>query len=121
MTVVDHREVPAIPTAYGPLRIITPTHTTMDRLAAYAHWRDGQSWDQAVMVAERQDIDWSALERWAEDEGRGHSAHPSPATSGRARAHITGASRRSCVPLYEGSPTNTPTAAALEEAACRKQ
>ena len=69
VTVVDHREVPTVLTAYGPLRIITPTHTVMDRLTAYVHWKDGQSWDQAAMVAERQDIDWSALERWAREEG----------------------------------------------------
>lgn len=69
VAVVDHRDVPTVQTAYGPMRIVTPTHIIMDRLAAYAHWKDGQSWDQAVWVAERQDINWPALERWAHDEG----------------------------------------------------
>ncbi|MDE0007238.1 MAG: hypothetical protein OXS50_03055 [Gammaproteobacteria bacterium] len=68
-TVVDHRDVPMLHTPYGPLRIVTPTHIIMDRLAAYKHWKDEQSWDQAVWVAERQHIDWPAPERWAHDEG----------------------------------------------------
>ena len=67
--VVDHGDVPILQTVHGPLRIITPTQVIMDRLAAYVHWKDGQSWDQAVMVAERQDVDWSRLEQWAEEEG----------------------------------------------------
>jgi hypothetical protein len=41
----------------------------MDRLAAYVNWRDGQSYDQAVMVAKRQDINWDELMAWAEREG----------------------------------------------------
>lgn len=53
----------------GPLRIITPTQAIMDRVAAYVHWNDRQSWDQAMMVAERQDVDWSRLERWTAEEG----------------------------------------------------
>ena len=69
LMVVDHRDVPVLQTVHGPLRIITPTQVVMDRLAAYVHWKDGQSWDQAVMVAERQDVDWSRLEQWAADEG----------------------------------------------------
>lgn len=39
VAVVDHRDVPTVQTAYGPLRIVTPTHIIMDRLAAYAHWK----------------------------------------------------------------------------------
>jgi hypothetical protein len=41
----------------------------MDRLAAYRHWRDRQSWDQAVMVAARQTIEYDELVAYAESEG----------------------------------------------------
>jgi DNA uptake protein ComE-like DNA-binding protein len=43
----------------------------MDRLAAYVHWNDNPSLDQAIMVARRQAVDWSALHEWARREGVG--------------------------------------------------
>jgi len=55
-------------TDFGPLRVVTPTQSIMDRLAAYVHWSDRQALDQAIMVARRQRIDWSALEAWARRE-----------------------------------------------------
>ncbi len=64
-TVVRDGDVPVLQTAFGPLRVITPTHSVMDRLAAYVHWNDRQAMDQAVMVARRQQIDWKALKDWA--------------------------------------------------------
>jgi len=51
------------------LRIVTPTMCVMDRLAAYWHWRDRQSWDQAVMVISRQDVDYYELLTYAGEEG----------------------------------------------------
>ena len=48
----------------GKLRIITPTQSVMDRLAAVYAWNDVQSRDQAILVAANQDIDWEALELW---------------------------------------------------------
>lgn len=72
-----------VETEYGPLRIVTPTQIIMDRVAAYVHWHDNQSLDQAIMVAARQPVDWAALYEWAEgdridpaviDEIRGRSA-----------------------------------------------
>lgn len=56
-------------TIYGPLRIVTPTQILMDRVAAYTHWNDNQSFDQALSVAGRQDVDWPALYEWAQREG----------------------------------------------------
>lgn len=56
-------------TEFGPLRIVTSTQSVMDRLAAYMHWKDHQAFDQATMVARRNDIDWPALEEWARREG----------------------------------------------------
>lgn len=51
---VDHQDVPVLHTEHGPLRIITPTLSVLDRLAAHWHHNDPQCWDQAVMVARRQ-------------------------------------------------------------------
>jgi hypothetical protein len=68
-TYVSDDEASVLETGYGPLRIVSPTQILMDRLAAYVHWRDNQCFDQAVMVAKRQQIDWTALRVWAEREG----------------------------------------------------
>lgn len=54
---------------HGVLRLLTPTHSVMDRLAAYYHWRDGASLRQAIMVATRQPIDHQAVEEWSRTEG----------------------------------------------------
>jgi len=67
-TVVRNRDVPLLQTDFGPLRVITPTQSIMDRLAAYVHWNDRQALDQAVMVARRQRVDWNALKEWARRE-----------------------------------------------------
>ena len=64
----DH-EAHVLETEYGPLRIVSPTQSIMDRLAAYVHWHDNQSFDQAVMVAKRQQVDWPALRSWSDREG----------------------------------------------------
>ena len=53
----------------GRLRIITPTQSVMDRLAAVYAWNDAQSRDQAILVAANQDIDWEPLKLWFADEG----------------------------------------------------
>jgi len=52
------------------LRIISPTDCVKDRLAAYYHWGDRQSLEQAVLVAKNNEIDLHELERWSEAEGR---------------------------------------------------
>lgn len=58
-------------TASGTLRLLTPAQCVMDRLAAYFHWNDLQSLDQAVMVALSQAVSISRLEGWAKREGAG--------------------------------------------------
>jgi hypothetical protein len=55
-------------TAAGTIRLLTPTQCVMDRLAAYFHWNDLQSLDQAVMVASSQKISLSKLDAWARQE-----------------------------------------------------
>lgn len=64
-TVVPDDEATTLQTEFGLLRIVTPTQSVMDRLAAYVSWTDNPSFDQAVMVARRHPIDWPALHAWA--------------------------------------------------------
>lgn len=68
-TVVSDDDATVLQTAFGALRIVTPTQSVMDRLSAYVSWNDRQSLDQAVMVARRHPIDWSQLREWASREG----------------------------------------------------
>jgi hypothetical protein len=70
---VDARTLPVLQTAYGPIRIITPTLSILDRLAAYWYHKDSQCWDQAVMVARNQVVDWGAIYKWAHNEGKKRS------------------------------------------------
>jgi hypothetical protein len=67
-TAVGDGDVPLLGTDFGPLRVVTPTQSIMDRLAAFVHWNDRQALDQAIMVARRQLVDWKALEAWARRE-----------------------------------------------------
>jgi hypothetical protein len=53
----------------GTLRIISPTESVKDRLAAWYHWKDRQGLEQAVLVAVAQDIDIEEVERWSNHEG----------------------------------------------------
>ena len=66
--VVNAKQLKAIDTPFGPLRVITPTLCVMDRLAAFVHWRDRQCYEQAVWVAENHKLDWLELEQWATEE-----------------------------------------------------
>lgn len=50
------------------LRIISPTECIKDRLAAFYHWGDVQSLEQAVLVAKEQRIDLGEVERWSKNE-----------------------------------------------------
>jgi hypothetical protein len=68
-TTLSDNDATVVQTAYGPVRIVTPTQILMDRLAAYVHWKDGQSLDQALAVARRQDVDWHTLRDWARHDG----------------------------------------------------
>ncbi len=52
----------------GILRLLTPTDCIKDRLAAYYHWDDPQSLEQAVWVAEKNSFDIASIEDWSEKE-----------------------------------------------------
>ncbi len=66
---VTHEDCATIELNAGTLRIVTPTQSVMDRLAAAIAWNDAQSREQAVLVARNQAIDWSALREWFSNEG----------------------------------------------------
>jgi len=51
------------------LKLLTPTHCVMDRLAAYYHWNDQQALVQALMVAHENVIDLKRIKKWSIDEG----------------------------------------------------
>ncbi len=53
----------------GVLRILSPTDCVKDRLAAYYHWNDLQSLEQAVLVARSNKIDLNEVKRWSKGEG----------------------------------------------------
>ena len=54
----------------GRLRIISPTDCVKDRLAGYYHWSDLQCLEQAILVAQSNEIDMARIEKWSEAEGR---------------------------------------------------
>lgn len=53
------------------LKLLTPTDSVMDRLAAFYYWNDHQSLMQALMVAESNEIDFYRIKIWSEEEGMG--------------------------------------------------
>lgn len=76
-TYVDPSRCALVKTPLGALRIITPTHSVMDRLIAAAAWNEAQSLEQALLVASHQmeNIDWDELDDWVKREGiAGHRA-----------------------------------------------
>ncbi len=68
-TVIDYQDTVVLESAFGRLRILTPTQSAMDRLASYIAWRDNQAFDQAVMIARYHDLDWESISRWVDNEG----------------------------------------------------
>lgn len=51
------------------LKLLSPTQSVMDRLAAYFHWNDLQCLDQAVSIALEQPVQIERIKEWAKDEG----------------------------------------------------
>ena len=72
-TYVDPSQCALIETGAGKLRIITPTHSIMDRLVAAAAWNEPQSLEQALLVADHQKgkIGWQQLDEFVIREGIG--------------------------------------------------
>lgn len=51
------------------LKLLSPTQCVMDRLAAFYHWKDRQSLQQALMVARAHPVKLKAVEAWSAKEG----------------------------------------------------
>ena len=64
---VESFEVIESPVGY--LKLLTPTHSVMDRLAAWYHWNDPQSLEQALLVAKEREIDMDEIRAWSDAEG----------------------------------------------------
>ena len=54
----------------GILKLLTPTDCIKDRLAGYYHWDDEQNLEQAIWVAQSNEFDMKAVEKWSENEGK---------------------------------------------------
>ena len=67
---VSAKDIPVLQTKYGPIRVISPTLSIMDRLAAFWYHSDSQCWDQAVLLAKSCEIDWKQLSQWVKAEGQ---------------------------------------------------
>ena len=53
----------------GRLRLLSPTDCVKDRLAAFYHWKDSQSLEQAAAVVAESPVDLAEVERWSVAEG----------------------------------------------------
>ncbi len=63
------REVHEIRTSGRVLRLLSPTDCVKDRLAAYYHWNDRPSLEQAVLVCRAKTVDMREVGRWSVNEG----------------------------------------------------
>lgn len=54
----------------GKIRLLSPTDSVKDRLAAFYHWGDRQSLEQALLVARSREIDLNNIENWSVREGK---------------------------------------------------
>jgi hypothetical protein len=63
------KKVIKMKTRLGSFRLLSPTDCVKDRLAAYFHWDDLQSLEQAVLVAKNNKIDLHEIKRWSKAEG----------------------------------------------------
>lgn len=63
------REVRELRTRNGTLRLLSPTDCVKDRLAAYYHWNDRPSLEQAILVCKAAKVDLLEVRRWSLGEG----------------------------------------------------
>lgn len=54
----------------GLLKVLSPTDCVKDRLAAFYHWGDRNSLEQAVLVSRAQRINLANIQRWSKSEGK---------------------------------------------------
>jgi hypothetical protein len=53
----------------GVLKLLTPTDSVKDRLAAYYHWNDRQGLNQAVWIAQARPVKLEEIKSWSLSEG----------------------------------------------------
>lgn len=53
----------------GTLKLLTPTDSVKDRLAAYYHWNDRQGLNQAIWVAQAHPVKIEEIKAWSIKEG----------------------------------------------------
>jgi len=63
------KEISEIEKGGRVLKLLSPTDCVKDRLAAFYHWNDRQSLEQAVLVCKAIEIDLKEVERWSTNEG----------------------------------------------------
>jgi hypothetical protein len=63
------REIREIRHGKRVLRLLSPTDCVKDRLAAFYHWNDRQSLDQAILVCRDTEVDLKEVARWSIAEG----------------------------------------------------
>lgn len=59
------RKISMIRKKCGLLKLLSPTDCIKDRLAAYYHWNDRQSLEQALLVGRAQTFDLADVRRWS--------------------------------------------------------
>lgn len=58
-----------VKTPLGIIKMLHPIDTVKDRLAAFYHWKDKQSLEQALSICNEQSIDIDELKNWSIAEG----------------------------------------------------
>ena len=59
------KDIITINTEFGDLRIISPTESVKDRLAAFYFWNDMQCLEQALLIAQSNKIVVEEIKRWS--------------------------------------------------------
>ena len=59
------KEFSKVKNKYGTLKLLTPTDSVLDRLAAFYHWDDRQGLDQAIMICKKQKVNLSKVKSWS--------------------------------------------------------
>ena len=62
-------EISTLRFSTGNLRLLSPTDCMKDRLAAFYHWKDQQSFEQALLIARDHTINIEEVRRWSVNEG----------------------------------------------------
>ena len=62
------REISVIEEKGKSLKLLSPTDCVKDRLAAYYHWNDKQSLEQALLVCRDNSVDLREIKRWSRNE-----------------------------------------------------